>query len=187
MREIKAKNIMFHRGYSHPHIMCFGIEGHINCKNIKENLEKLEFKYSKEANAVFLKVNWQDFVSEFDIPNNVNSHTIFYMCFCLTIGHIQCSDLNTLNKFIYQCNEVTKSINPSYFENLKSQESASPTSQINTNSFSTQLYNTQNDDLNLDFSKEIVDKFKINIISRYGTVYQFIKKINYQKSKILFN
>lgn len=169
MKEILAKNILLHRGFNTPHIMIFWKENDQICESIRENLEKIELKQLEETLANIIIVKWEDFTNNYEYSNNINVYTIFYMCVGLNIGTIESTDTDILNKFCFQCYQVAKRICTKSIitQHAHSGEHYIPQSfrQPSLNKFDY-------------FLNDSIIKYKIKILSKYGSVPQFDKKIN---------
>lgn len=153
MMDIEAKNIILYRYRTKAHIIVSYVE------NDPQNQKLIEivkiFENSHLNDAAILQVHWDDLVSEFCPPLNIDKYTVFHMQYGHTIGTIQNPDLPILHKFFNICSEIGLKIK----------------TKNNNNIFKSPL------------TKDEIFKYNIKLKTPGCLVYQFIQELKPQGAK----
>lgn len=107
MKIINASLIKRYRGFENPYMLFSWIDQNETCHNIQKDLRKLEEKHYEDTHFQFLRVKWDDLKNYFDIPQNIDCYTIFYLRFSITVGTHKYIDYSNLENFFYCCNKAS--------------------------------------------------------------------------------
>lgn len=108
MHFIEANNIIICRNKYISQILFCMVEGNTKCKDIMNNVKKLEEKYLLSLQAIWVK--WDDLYELYKPPKNINCYTVFFLRFGYTIGTVQNPDYRILEKFFLKCLDISVSI-----------------------------------------------------------------------------
>lgn len=78
--------------------------------NLQKNLSTLELEKSTNDKLKVLMLDWNQLKNSFEFPPNITPYSIFYLRFGYTIGIIDNPNLEELNFFYQECNNVSKNI-----------------------------------------------------------------------------
>lgn len=175
MKETAADKVLNFLVRKTPYILFSYIPHDEECKNIQKNVLRLESKHFI-FDVRSLLVSWEDMKAYFDLPKNIDAHTVFYIGFGYTVGLIQSPSFEMLEMFFLKCNQVIQ-IKDMVSEIYKKR------SRIKTYTFqSTYSRSSPSVSTTYDISAKILvydpdNKSKIRILSPTCRVYQLTKKL----------
>lgn len=108
MIDIKPTGIYHRKMRTEPQILISEIKGDPKSQVISGLVQALENQTETEYILTALRVDWDSFKNETQLPEDITPYTVFYLRNGETVGYInEPSNLNELKYFYKRCNQVS--------------------------------------------------------------------------------